>query len=486
MSILKDNSYHILGLDTSANQKEVSKRSKEIVTRLKIDDVPTYDLDLDIFEGFRTESSVKRAVDKLMSPKNQIKEYFFWFQVADDVDGQAVGLFRKGEYDEAVRIWEHHSSDDTVKSLLYKKNLAILYSLLLYKDKKSQYLAKSVKVWKEFIESDKFWNAFSKVYKLHDELGADTSVITDFRKQAVDLVSDIYAELGANHKDKDFVSSFSNVFGMKGKKMETDVVDPIYKNINDAVEELDKLQVSADGAVDQQEANTIKKAIRTIQEELNKLLDLGLYDDSRTKLLRDRAAAVLRKISIDLNNNLNETGMALGLIKIADKISGTDAFKSRIKQDLKTTQQNQDIKDRDEKHKKIVDPIVSDVQSGNSDRALQTINGHLYNPDTPEDLKKALQEIKTVIEERTVKYGKPVGRAPGLYTLNGIGTMLYGDTVYFTVIFIPIFAIGRYTVEAAPGGGHYFRGKLGLHPWQKIYNWAVPGAILLWIILANS
>ena len=482
MSILKDNSYHILGLDTSANQKEVSKRSKEIVTRLKIDDVPTYDLDLDIFDGFRTEESVKKAIDKLTAPKNQIKEYFFWFQVADDVDEQAVGLFRKGEYDEAVRVWEHYSSDDTAKSLLYKKNLAILYSLLLYKNKKSEYLTKAVKAWRELIDSEKFWNAFSKVYKLHDELGADQSVITDFRKHVADFVSDIFADLSSFHKDQDFVSSFSNVFGLKGKKMETDVVDPIYKKINDAVEGLDKLQVSADGAIDQEEANTIKAAIRVIQEELNKLLDLGLYDDSRTKLLRDRAAAVLRKISIDLNNNLNETGMALGLIKIADKISGTDAFKSRIQQDLKTTQQNHDIKDRDEKHKKIVDPIVADVQSGHSDRALQTINTYLYNPETPEELKKALQEIKTVIEERTVKYGKPVGSPPALFTIWGFGTMLYGDTLYLTGFFIPVAALARYTVEAAPGGGHYFRGKLQLKQWQVIYNIVVPILIVFWVI----
>lgn len=485
MSILKENSYHILGLDTSANQKEVSKRSKEIVTRLKIDDTPSYDLDLDIFEGFRTEHFVKKAVDKLTSPKNQIKEYFFWFQVADDVDEQAVGLFRRGEYDEAARVWEHHSSDDTARSLLYKKNLAILYSLLLYKDKKTQYLAKSVKIWKELIESDKFWNAFSKVYKLHDELGADPSVVTDFRKHVADFVSDIYAELGTYHNDKDFVSNFSNVFGMKGKKMETDVVDPIYKKINDVIEDLDKLKISDDGIVDQDEANTIKSAIRAIQEELNKLLDLGLYDDSRTKLLRDRAAAVLRKISIDLNNNLNETGMALGLIKIADKISGTEAFKSRIQQDLKTTQQNHDVKDRDEKHKNIVDPIVADVTSGKSDRALQTINGYLYSPETPEDLKKALQEIKTVIEERTVKYGKPVGNPPSLITIWGFGTMLYGDTLYLTGFFIPVAALARYTVEAAPEGGHYFRGKLQLKQWQVIYNVVVPILIVIWIA-ANS
>ena len=130
---LKNNSYHILGLDTSASQREVLKRSKEIINRLKIDDLPVYDLDLDIFENFRTEESVKEAVQKLSSPKKRIKEYFFWFQIVDSVDEQAAGLLKSKEYAEASRVWENSSEKDTAKSLLYKKNLAILHCLLLFK-----------------------------------------------------------------------------------------------------------------------------------------------------------------------------------------------------------------------------------------------------------------------------------------------------------------------------------------------------------------
>lgn len=479
MGILKDNSYHILGLDTSASQKDVSKRSKEILSRLKIDDVPSYGLDM--FDGFRTVESVKNAVDKLVAPKNQIKEYFFWFQIADVVDEEAVDYIKTGEYDLAALVWEKHGLGNTGKSFWYKRNLAILYSLILYKGKKTAYLDKSVRAWKELVDSEKFWTTFSNVYKHHDEFGVDSSVIEDFRKQVVDFISDIFADLSSHYHDQAFVSSFSNVFGLRGQKMTTDVVDPIYKKINDAVESLDKMNVSADGIIDQQEAAAIKAAIHSIQEELNKLLDLGLYDDSRTKQLRDRAASVLRKISIDIHNNLNETGTALSLIKIADKISGTEAVKTRIQQDLKTTQENHEAKNRDERHAKIIDPIVADVKSGNSERALQTINGYLYSSGTPDELKKALQEVKAVIEERTVLYGKPIGKAPGLRTFNGIGTILYGDTVYFVVLFIPLFALGRYTVESAGDGSYFFKGKLELNPWQKIYNLFVAIALIMLI-----
>ena len=188
---LKNNSYHILGLDTSASQREVLKRSKEIINRLKIDDHPAYDLDSDVFENFRTEESVKEAVQKLSAPKKRIKEYFFWFQIADSVDEQAAGLLKNKDYAEASRVWEHNSEKDTAKALLYKKNLAILHCLLLFKKNSKTNLTQSLKLWKELLDSEKFWGAFAKVYKLHDELGTSQEIVDEFKSHAISYVADI-------------------------------------------------------------------------------------------------------------------------------------------------------------------------------------------------------------------------------------------------------------------------------------------------------
>ncbi|KKP92971.1 MAG: hypothetical protein UR98_C0014G0015 [Parcubacteria group bacterium GW2011_GWA1_36_12] len=448
MSLLKDNSYHILGLDTSVNQKEVSKRSKEILTRLKIDNVPEYDLDLNLFKDFRNEHSVKDAISNLSTPKKQIKEYFFWFQIADTVDEQAVGIFRTGNFDDAVRVWEHHSSADSAKALLYKKNLAILYSLLLYKEENQEYLKKSVALWGELVNSPKFWSSFSKVYKLHDELGAEQDVIDYFKKHVSGYISDIYTDLSNFHKDKSYITIFTKNFGLKGEKIEIDVLNPIYRVINEAVENLEKMKVSDDGVLDKKESEEIKRLIGTIQTELNKLIDLGLYEESKIKVVRDRAAATLRRLSIELNNNLNETGIALGLAKIAEKISGTESFKSKVQQDTKTLQDNLDYKDKEGKHKTVLDPIIADFHAGRTEKAIQTINGYIYNDDTDKELKETLIEIKKVIEERIVKNGKPVAKAPTMQSINGFGTTIYGDTVYAIALFIPIFAIGRYKVTS--------------------------------------
>ena len=123
LSTLKNNAYHILGLDTSASERDITKRSKEIINHLKADDVPDYDLDIGLFEDFRTEDAVKDALQRLQAPKKRIREYFFWFQIGDGVDEQVLGLFKLKDYLNAIRTWQNASEGQSTKAFFYKKNL---------------------------------------------------------------------------------------------------------------------------------------------------------------------------------------------------------------------------------------------------------------------------------------------------------------------------------------------------------------------------
>ncbi len=84
---------------------------------------------------------------------------------------------------------------------------------------------------------------------------------------------------------------------------------------------------------------------------------------------------------------------------------------------------------------------------------------------------------------RTLKAGdiRPVDKPPSLSTINGIGTKLYGrsmldrdtgiyiSTLYFVVLFLPIFPMARYVVRDAEGGGWYFMGKAPLSKFNKAH-----------------
>src|SRR3989344_2051404 len=447
-NLLKNNAYHILGLDTSATQKDVLKRSKDIIKLIQIDDLPHYDFDIDVFENFRTEDTVKEAVHKLTSPKKQIKDYFFWFNIADSVDEQAVGILRKNDPEGAARVWEHHSEGDSTKAIFYKKNLAILYCLLIFK----------------------------KDYKLNDELNTSQETVTEFQKQCVSYLSDLYTEIAGARKDNKYIAQFSSVFNMKGDKTSKTVLSPIFDAMTVAIEKLESIKVAEDGVLDKEESAFLKENVTIIQNGCNKLIELGLYDDSHTKVIRDRAAAALRSISIDLNNHLNETSVALGLSKIADKISGTEGFKNKLQEDLKQIQKNDDHNKNEEKFKKITDPLLEDFKNGNAERALKSINEHIYNDTTEEALKKELRELKEIIEARIAKHGKPAG-TPSMGTFNTVGFKMYGDTNYFVVLFIPLIPISRWSCEDHGDGTYTFYGKLELTQKQK--NWRTVAIIII-------
>jgi len=337
---LKNNAYHILGLDVSASEKDISKRSKEILNRLLADDSPEYDLDIGMFSDFRTEDSVKDALQRLQSQKKKIKEYFFWLQIADSVDEQVLKFLKTKDYSNAIKTWQNVSDGDGTKNLLYKKNLAILYCLVLSVENNEEYLKDSLRAWGDLINSDKFWTSFSKIYRLHDEQTASEDVINDFRKHVVELLSDIYAELHQIHKNNDYVNEFQKTFSVKGEKIEKNVLAPAYQTINKAVEGLEKMEVSKDGKFDKEESEIIKKYITSVQEELNKLIDLGLYEDSQTKIMRDRAANALRSIVIDLHNNLSELEKSKRLLEIAVSLAGTDSLKNKLKSELDQIEKN--------------------------------------------------------------------------------------------------------------------------------------------------
>ncbi len=340
---LKNNAYHILGLDTSASERDILKRSKEIINRLKADDDPSYDIDIGLFENFRTEEAVKDALQRLQAPKKRIKEYFFWFQISNGIDEQVLGLFKLKDYLNAIRIWQNAAEGQSTKAFFYKKNLAILYCLGLSTEDDKEYLRSSLYAWKELVDSEKFWTSFAKVYKLHDEQTASQDIISDFRKHVVEYLSDIYTELHEIHNDSDYVNEFQKVFSVKGEKIEKNVLAPAYQKINQAVEELEKMEVSKDGKFDSEESEKIKTLVVTIQQELNRLIDLGLYDDSQTKIMRDRAANALRTIVLDLHNNLSELEKSQGLLEVAIKLAGTESLKNKLESELEQIQKN--IKD---------------------------------------------------------------------------------------------------------------------------------------------
>ncbi len=337
---LKDNAYHVLGLTGVATAKQILQRSNEIVQRLKIDDVPEYELDIAVFKNYRTEDTVKNALRRLQVPRARVREYFFWFRIADDIDKRAAALLTQKNFDQAIAVWKAASDEQSSGGFAHRRNLALAMTIsLLHEADPIGRIESSLTTWASFLDSPKFWKAFVDEYKQDSELLSEEA-ISEFQRNAASDLSDIYAEIQEVRGGGNFVYRFQHLFNARGKKIEENILNPVFHAIQTAIEQLEQVKLGETDNYDSAKASQLKAPAAAIQAQLNKLIDAGLYEDSTTKLLRDRAATALRRVVLDIHNHHNDLDTSAKLLQLAIKIAGTESLKALLKTDLEQIQKN--------------------------------------------------------------------------------------------------------------------------------------------------
>jgi hypothetical protein len=337
---LKDNAYHVLGLTGTATTKQILQRANEIVHRLKIDDVATYDLDIPAFNNYRNEDSVKDALRRLQTPKARMREYFFWFRIADDVDKNAAEHLAQRDFDNAIAVWQAASDEHNNVEWGHKRNLALALTIsLLDGTYPVGRIEVSLSTWAMLLETPRFWTAFAEEYKQDAELLSDEA-ISYFRQNAAAALSDLYAEIQEVHGGGDFVYRFQQLFSARGKKIEEKILNPAFQAIRSAIEQLEQVKLGETDSYDSGKASQLKGPVAAIQSQLNKLIDAGLYEDSTTKLLRDHTATALRNVGLDIHNRYDDLDTSSKLLQFANTIAGTDSLKALLKTDLEQIEKN--------------------------------------------------------------------------------------------------------------------------------------------------
>lgn len=362
--LFSHNAFSILGLDTSASQREIIRRSKDIIKFLSIDQTKDYPTDIaSINKTERSDFSVNDAVQRLNSPIKRIREYFFWFEIENEQDEKNLDLLRDNQYDEALEDWKIRAE----KSLTSKRNFAIASSLLLNNTGYNKYLKQSLNAWKDVVESDRFWSHFEKVYALNDEVGTSKAAVEDFRGKVIEYLSDFYNDVSRRKKDNSIYAAFSVAFGVKSKKVQDEVLGPIFERVNSTSEKLEGLNVSEDSIISPQEVMAIKRLVKRLQDSFQEIKELGLFEDSHVKVMRDKAADAVSAVSLDLFSNLGEFSKSAALDKIALSFASGPAVISRINKDIDITSQAMS-------REKVIKPINELIEKEKYSEALGIIN----------------------------------------------------------------------------------------------------------------
>ena len=401
-NLITNNAYRILGLDGSANQKDILKRAKEIGVRLKIDDYPKYDLDINLPDNIRTEESVNDALKRLQNVKYNLNEYFFWFNISDTVDENAFENLRYSDaasFDTAIQIWQNASITNNSTGLLYKKNLALLYCLILFNEENDDYLNESLSLWKEIIDSDKFWTAFEKSFAINNDQVTNSDMMYALKENIVKHTSNIYHDLHLQYENKKYIRDFHATFDTIGEKTEENILNPIHESIYDTIRNMRKIRLKQESDVSetnktcdncgnpvlpkmykrfedtsilcktcdmekgkerkkrikeqatvQGSSKTILQINRTItklKSQLDQLHEIGLYDNVQSKVVRDDASQEIRHVAIMIHNDMHMKSKSLELLNLAKTIAGTQNVKEKWEIDI---QKINEIMDDDEEN----------------------------------------------------------------------------------------------------------------------------------------
>lgn len=403
--LFTENAYSILGLESSASEKEILKRSREIENLLKIDEVPEYDIDFVFSKDSRTEAKVKKAAEKLTSPNKKIIETFFWIFIKDSIDEKALKLFRDGNYVDAIDVLQSKITASP-HSFTTIKNKAVLESLIFTEKAQKKYLEASIKSWKEILHSDKQWSDFKKIYKLNNPDVSDV-LFNSFRKNAEKILSEFYEGMCKHEKDPAIYAAFSDHFTVHSESFEKNTLDPLLNNLNDLTRRISKYDIDFDVVghdgkrkhVSETSAKIITKFKDTSDEITDEIVEFGdgVWQSSKVKVVRDNNAMALRRLAIDIINSSDifeypiDKELADGILEVAYNIcSDNSVVEKKIEKDQEDFEKIESAK----KFKEKFDKAMGHVETRHFGLAISEIDELLSMDDVSEETKANLRNLR--------------------------------------------------------------------------------------------
>ncbi len=383
-----ENAYNILGIDASASEKEILKRSREIENLLKIDEFPEYDSDLPFSKNVRTEAKVKKAAERLTTPDKKIVDTFFWLFIKDSVDEKALALFKDGDYIGALETLQSKATASP-SNFTTARNKAVLESLIFAEKAQNKYLEASLKSWQTILNSDKQWSDFKKFYKLNNPDTSD-ALFENFKKNAEKILSSFYESMSKSEGKPEIYAAFSRRFSAHSDSFDRDILDPLLNKLDDITKKIEKYNAEFNKAVYPEHHKYLsmksENIIRKFKDESDKITDeiqsLGdrIWNGSKVKVVRDKNALALRGAAIEIANNSDlkfesDRDLLDELLTSAYVICSEDSVvEKKIERDQATIRKILKNNENVSAVKKKMDKIASPIRNHNFNAAITEIN----------------------------------------------------------------------------------------------------------------
>ena len=516
------NPFRVLGLRSDASPKEVARISDRSLKWIEIGEKPQVVESLPFLPATsRDRENIKYASSQIENPRTRIQNELFWPAASNSHFELCCEHLMHGRYDEFVSFCEHSiakadihegrgkpiSSTERLDASLCRHFLAIFFhSAAISSSAGGSVDGKGVhptgdwhrafQCWVMVCRDDVFWEYISDRAKhLNDPRMAGFDV-AQTRYELPHRLLEVNSFLGLasleQRKLEEFVSNTRVIRKSPFDKSENDralrtLTAPLVLQFQKALGEISPLLSESaarertsslkqlpgggfEGTIDPEKFRAyfqfakdhIEKKMIPVGELVQRAV-LGATEDGRELL--DNLAYSLRRLSLAVNNVGDMPQKALEVTKTARRFAKSSECEERLAEDEKALQfivlQREAI---DASEAKQFDQAILKLEESRKFA-------------TPEEQKTVDEWIEATRRRAVLGSAKPINSVPTMYTFNGIGTTLYGRrafdkstqtyiaTLFFVVLFFPVFPIAAYRVRNVGGNQYQFFGKVPLTKW---------------------
>jgi len=114
MDAILNNPYRILGLPTTASDKEIAKRVSDLLIYAEMGKKVSYESDLPFLgELDRNIEAIKLAVKKIELPDNKIFYSLLWIDIKDSFDRKSIEFLKQGDFKSAFQVLSKEIENNT-------------------------------------------------------------------------------------------------------------------------------------------------------------------------------------------------------------------------------------------------------------------------------------------------------------------------------------------------------------------------------------
>lgn len=463
-----------------------------------------------------TREGIKQGVKDLEDPRQRIRRELFWPIAELSFYQSCQELLRAGKYvdlvaycQSAIATAEPRQSEtqpDTLDAALCRHFLAVFYH--------SAAVANSMRLrgsssgprpptdwnmafhhWSLVLQDDTFWAFMSNRVRALNDPRLDDTFVLQLKRELPPTLLEVNISIGLDSLSRGDSDTFlfQSLVIRKAPFPRSfldsaleQLLKPLRMRFDTAVRETrhklsDKMiheQTSTlrrkddgNGFEGVTDPDKLLSYLGGIEETINKRLvpigrlvkDAGLQKTEAGRDILDGLAFVLRELSLTFNNNGGMPHGALRITRIAKGFAEGGDCVRRLAEDYHYLQFLTLQKD-----------AIDLAALSQYKESLAKLKEALPFASTEEDKKTVEEWIETAKRKLQLGEIKPIDSAPSLYTINGIGSTLYGRrdfdsdtntyvaTLYFTFFFVPIIPLAAYRVKDAGTNRYQFYGKVPL------------------------